>query len=583
MARVHCVLSMPEPNSHLFRVRMEVKGAAGDHVDLVMPAWTPGSYKVRDFAKNVQEFAAGRARWEKVDKSRWRVFAKGDVAVEYAVWAFELSVQTSHLDSEHGYVNGASVFFYVDGHKDAPVTLEIRAPRGWRVATGLERRGRVWTAPDYDVLVDCPIEIGTFQRRTFRVRGAPHHLVLHGPANYDEDALVRDVEKIVKAEVAMMRHVPYRDYTFILHNTTERGGGLEHLNSTSLQYPATQYRPREKYENFLELVAHEFFHLWNVKRIRPEMLGPFDYEREVYTGLLWVMEGITSYYDTLMLPRAKLIKPDKYLKRIGERIQKFEEKPGRRRQSLTESSFDTWTKLYQPNENTPNCQMSYYEKGELVGMCLDLEIRRRTRNRRSLDDVMRWLYDMFARRGKGFPEAEFQRACERFADYVDGVADVPWDRFLSAAGVKLEKEPKKPEEGDPARRRKPWLGVTVQKNGAALAVASVIEGSPAWKGGLSARDELVAMDGAKVNPDDWEKRIEDREPGDRMRFTVFRSGFLKEVEVRLGEKENVSWVLRRVKRPTASQKAVYESWLGARWVSSARAVEGKRAKRSGDR
>jgi predicted metalloprotease with PDZ domain len=573
MTHVRYALSMPRPGSHLFHVRMEVKGAPGDTTDLVMPVWTPGSYKVRDFARNVQDFSAGRHAWKKVDKSRWRVFAGGDVTVEYDVWAFELSVQTSHLDAEHGFVNGASVFLYADGHKGAPVTLEIRAPKGWRVATGLERRGRLYAAPDYDVFVDCPIEIGTFEQRTFRVRGKPHHLAIHGPGNYDAEALVRDLRKVVETEIRIMRHVPYDQYLFIMHHSPERGGGLEHLNSTALQHPARNYRPREKYENFLELAAHEFFHLWNVKRLRPEPLGPFDYEREVYTSLLWAMEGLTSYYDTLVLCRAGIMTPEKYLKKVAERLQKFEEKPGRRRQSLSASSFDTWIKLYQPNENALNSQMSYYEKGELVGMCLDLEIRRRTEGRRSLDDVMRGLYRECLRRRQGFPEPEFRRACERaaggslrrfFADFVDGTGDIPWNRFLGVAGLRLEKEPRKPEEGEAPRKAKPWLGVAVQK-GAVLAISAVVEGSPADRAGLSVRDELVALDGARVLPDEWEKRLEECDPGDRLRLTVFRAGYLREFTVTLGRKENVSWVVRKAKRPAPLQKKIYQGWLWAPW------------------
>jgi predicted metalloprotease with PDZ domain len=573
MTQVRYTLSMPDPNSHLLHVKMEVHGAPGGSTDFVMPVWTPGSYKVRDFAKNVQDFAAGRNAWRKVDKSRWRVAAGGDVTVDYDVWAFELSVQSSHLDAEHAFINGASVFMYADGHKDAPVSVEIKAPKGWRIATGLERRGLRYTAPNYDLLVDCPIEIGTFVKRSFQVRGVPHHVVIHGDGNYDEKRMVEDVRKIVETEIQILRHVPYKDYTFLLHNTSERGGGLEHLNSTALQYPAMGYKPREKYDNFLELVAHEFFHLWNVKRIHPEMLGPFDYEREVYTTLLWVMEGFTSYYDTLVPCRAKLFTPEKYFKRMADRVQKYEEKPGRKRQSLSESSFDTWIKLYQPNENSGNCQMSYYEKGELVGMCLDLEIRHRSDNRKSLDDVMRLLYEEYGRDGKGFPEEEFKRACERvagnldrfFADLVDGTSEIPWNRYLGYAGAKLEREPKRPEEGEAPRKARAWMGVGTSKAGGFLSVANVIEGSPAWKAGLSAKDEVIAIDGAKLAAEDFEKRLDDYEPGERARFTIFRSGFLKELEVTLGAKENVSWVIRKVKAPSARQKKIYEGWLWTKW------------------
>jgi predicted metalloprotease with PDZ domain len=579
MTQVRYTLSMPRPHSHLFHVRIDVTGAPGDMTDFVLPVWTPGSYKVRDYARNLQDFTARGRQWKKIDKSRWRVAGGGNVTVEYDVFAFELSVQSSHLDSEHGYVNGAGVFCYLDGRKDVPVELELRVPRGWRIATGLDRHGRLFTASSYDVLIDCPIEMGTFEEKSFRVRGVPHRIAIHGPGNYDEQGLVRDIQKIVETEVGMFRHIPYRHYTFILHNSTERGGGLEHLNSTSLQYAPTLYRPREKYENFLELVAHEFFHLWNVKRIRPEMLGPFDYEKEVYTSLLWVMEGFTSYYDTLVPCRAKLFTPEKYFKKMADRIQKYEEKPGRKRQSLSQSSFDTWIKLYQPNENATNAQMSYYEKGELVGMCLDLEIRQRTSNRKSLDDVMRRLYQEYGRGGRGFPEGEFQRTCEEilgsgldrfFEDFVDGVADIPWARFLGHAGCALHREPRKPEEGEEKRSHRAWIGVATQRSGGVLSVASVVEGSPGDRAGLSAKDELLAMDGQKVNPEDWEKRLDERRPGDRVRFTIFRNGFLRELPVTLGRKENVTWAIRRVKTPTALQRRIYEGWLGVAWETAKR-------------
>jgi predicted metalloprotease with PDZ domain len=573
MTHVHYAVSIPDPNSHLVHVRMTARGLPGDTTDVVLPVWTPGSYKVRDYAKNIQEFSAGRNAWRKVDKSRWRIAAGGDLTLEYDVWAFELSVQSSHVDADHAFLNGASVFFYVDGHKDAPITIDLDIPKGWKVASGLEQRGRTLIAPDYDILVDSPIEMGTFTKRTFSVRGVPHHLVIHGEGNYDEKKMVDDVRRIVETEIKILRDIPYPHYTFILHNTQDRGGGLEHLNSTALQVPAQGYRPREKYENFLELVAHEFFHLWNVKRIHPEMLGPFDYEREVYTTLLWVMEGFTSYYDTIVPCRAKLWGPDKYLKKMADRIQKFEEKPGRRRQSLSESSFDTWVKLYQPNENSTNCQMSYYEKGELVGMCLDLEIRHRTGNRQSLDDVMRLLYRDYGRRGEGFPEGEFKRTCEKiagnldrfFRDLVDGVAEIQWSHYLGYAGVTLEKEARKAEEGESVRKARAWLGIGTAKSGGVLSIASVVEDAPAWKAGLSAKDEVIAIDGLKLSADDFERRLDEYEPGDRARFTIFRSGYLREIPVTLGAKENVTWAIRRVKAPSALQKKIYEGWLWSKW------------------
>ncbi|HXX93447.1 MAG TPA: PDZ domain-containing protein, partial [Planctomycetota bacterium] len=316
-------------------------------------------------------------------------------------------------------------------------------------------------------------------------------------------------------------------------------------------------------------------HLWNVKRIHPDMLGPFDYEKEVYTTLLWVMEGLTSYYDTLVPCRARLFTPEKYFKKMADRIQKYLEKPGRRRQSLSQSSFDTWIKLYQPNENATNAQMSYYEKGELVGMCLDLEIRHRTGNRKSLDDVLRRIYQEYGRAGRGFPEGHFKQACERVAGNldrffqlaVDGVGDLPFGRFLGYAGCELHLEPRKPEEGEERRRHRPWIGLSTQRSGPVLTIAGVVEGSPADRAGLSAKDELVALDGMKINPDEWDKRLDEREPGDRVRLTVFRSGFLRDLAVVLGRKDNVTWTLRKAKSATAAQKRIYEGWLGSKWDS----------------
>lgn len=578
MSRVRYVLSMPEPATHLLHVRVEVDGAPGPHTDFVLPAWTPGSYRIRDFARHVQEFSAGGRTWTKTDKSRWRVEGGGSVAVEYKVFAFELSVRSSHLDSDHAFVNGAGVFMLADGMKDDPVELSIRAPRGWRTATALRsRRGR-FLASGYDELADSPIEIGSFERRTFRVGGRRHELAIHGPGNHDPARLVADLKKIVEAERRIFRELPYERYVFILHHVPEGGGGLEHRASTALQYPPYQYRPREKYENFLELAAHEFFHLWNVKRIRPEMLGPFDYEREVYTRLLWVMEGITSYYDTLVVTRAKLASADRYLKKTSERIRKFEEKPGRRKQALSASSFDAWIGLYQPNENAPNCQMSYYEKGELVGMCLDLELRQRTAGRKSLDDVMRLLWTEWGRRDRGFPEDEFRRTCERVAggslaafwrDFVDGTAEIPWGRFLAHVGIELHREPEKPAEGEPPRDAKPWLGASLQKSAGGMAVSAVVEGGPAWKAGLSVKDEIVALDGLKAG-EDLERRLDEASPGDRVRLALFRSGVLRELEVVLGRRDAGTRALRRVKSPTALQKRIYEGWLGHPWAPDRR-------------
>jgi predicted metalloprotease with PDZ domain len=569
-------VSLLRPRTHLLEVTINLSGLAGASFDLVMPAWTPGSYKIRDYARHVQDFSAGRLRWRKEDKGRWRVMTGGAerARVTYRVYAFEMNARGAHFDDDHGYLNGAAVFMYLDGAKERPVTLDLRLPAGWRVATGLRSvTARRFAAADYDELVDGPIEAGRFELKTWRTRGIEHRLVLHGPINRPLDRVTKDLAKIVEAEARLFGGLPYPDYTFILHTAPGTYGGLEHRNSTSLEFSPTGFRAREDYEGFLELAAHEYFHLWNVKRIRPAMLGPFDYEREVHTTLLWAMEGITSYYDGLFLVRAGLTTPERHFRKTAKRWQAFLDKPGRRHHTLSEASVDAWIRYYQPNEHSPNATVSYYEKGEFVGMALDLEIRRRTRNRRSLDDVLRRLYRLVESEGAGFPESEYRRVCEEVAggslagfwrDFIDGTRELDLGRYLACAGLGFKREPKK-EEGESKPARGPWLGAAVQRSGDHLAVTTVRSGSPAERAGLCARDEILALDGSRAEAESWEKRLEDLKPGRRARLTVLRSGRLREIEI-VPELRDAT-VLKIVPLPKtgALQKAIHKSWVGRPW------------------
>jgi predicted metalloprotease with PDZ domain len=581
MPSVSYTVSMLRPKTHLLDVTVEVTGLAGASFELVLPAWTPGSYKIRDYARHVQDFSAGRLRWRKEDKGRWRVMTGGAerARVTYRVYAFEMNARGAHLDADHGYLNGAAVFMYLDGAKERPVTLDLRIPAGWRVATGLRPRGRGFTAADYDELVDCPIETGRFELVKWRTRGIEHRLALHGRVNRPLGRVAKDLAKIVEIEARMFGGLPYPDYTFLLHTAPGTYGGLEHRNSTSLEFSSTGFRAREDYENFLELAAHEYFHLWNVKRIRPAMLGPFDYEREVRTTLLWAMEGITSYYDGLFLVRAGLTTPERYFKKAAKRWQAFLEKPGRRRHALSESSFDAWIKYYQPNEHSPNATVSYYEKGEFVGMALDLEIRRRTRNRRSLDDVLRRLYRLVRSEGAGFPESEYRRVCEEVAggslagfwrDHIDGTRDLALERFLGHAGLGFKREPKK-EEGEATPAKRPWIGAVVQRAGALMSVATVRSDSPAERAGLCARDEILALDGACVDLETWERRLEDLKPGRAARLTVFRAGALRDIVVAPEVRDATVLKIVPLAKADALQKSIHRSWLGAAWKAGPKA------------
>ncbi|HEX2021122.1 MAG TPA: M61 family peptidase, partial [Candidatus Thermoplasmatota archaeon] len=519
---VRYALAMPEPETHLFHVEMAFEPREG-RPRIAMPAWAPGSYLVRDFARHVQDVEASDGRGRalavaRIDKQTWEVDARGArrVVVRYRVYANELSVQTAHLDATHGFANGPAVFAYVVGRKEEACELVVRPFPGWRVDVALRETGRGrFAAPDYDALADAPLEIGTHRRLAFRAAGVRHRIALYGRGNEDERRVVEDLRRIVEEEAALWGGLPYDDYLFIIHLTDRGSGGLEHRGSNVSLVDRFTFQPGKKYEDFLSLEAHEFFHTWNVKRLRPAALGPFDYAKESHTTLLWAMEGVTSYYDHLVLARAGLLTEARYREFLGETITKLLQQPGRLKLSLAESSFLAWIKLYKQDANWVNTGVSYYLKGELVAMVLDLEIRRRTRGRRSLDDVLRALYEEYPFDGPGIPEARlggrdgWRETLERVTGvswrafwrrHIEGTDEVDFDRALRVVGWRVrpvrrdDDAEKKREKGDYAAAGA-WLGVETKEVERRLRAAQVLVGSPALAAGVSPDDELVALDG----------------------------------------------------------------------------------------
>lgn len=572
---VRYTVAMPEPATHLYTVTMRVANLAvgRKHVDLKFPVWTPGSYLVREFERNVQDFAAtsgGRAaRWEKTDKSTWRVWLAPnarDLEATYRVYANELTVRTSHLDDSHAYFNGANLFFYVDGAKDVPVRLTLVVPSEWKVATGLERAegptpsgatsAYTFTAPDYDRLVDSPVEAGPNQILTFEALGKPHEIAIWGHGNEDPERMTADVKKIVETAGAIFGNtLPYDRYVFILHLSANSGGGLEHLNSTTLGTRPFVFQKKEFYKNFLGLVAHEYFHAWLVKRIRPEALGPFDYTTENYTKMLWLMEGGTDFFAMRVLERAGLLTEDEFYKELAKQIQDLENTPGRRRMSVEDASFNAWIKGYRPNEHSVNDQISYYTKGAVVSAMLDFEIRGRTNGAKSLDDVLRYLWANYTTKGKGIPENALQPAVEAvaggsfeefFDKYVRGTAEIDYNRFLAKVGYKLIAETPKDESRIDPSKSSGWLGANTRESSTGLSVTEVLEESPAWKAGLNAGDELVAIDGLRATQSSLNDRIADRAPGETVTLTVFRRDLLRTIPVTLGERPPQSYKIVKI-------------------------------------
>jgi predicted metalloprotease with PDZ domain len=583
-------VSMQRPYTHLLGVeaRLRYSSGAPATLDLRMPVWTPGSYLVREFERHVQDFKAegdgGRAlQWSKVNKDTWRVETGGarELRVSYNVYSNELSVRTNEVNDRHAFWNNAATLMYPDGYLGAPSTLRVEPLAGWKIATGLPAvsgQRDTFRAENFDILYDSPFLVSNFRVVEFEVKGVPHRVVIDGEGNYDPERMRRDVKKIVETEADMMREIPYHDYTFILMLVAgQGGGGLEHLNSTALTYRRFGFSTDADWRGFYGLVAHEFFHLWNVKRIRPDALGPFDYTQENYTRLLWVAEGCTDYYANLTLRRAGLTTDKQYLEGVARAFQNLQETPGRLEQSAEESSFDAWIKYYRPDENFINSSVSYYDKGAILGLLLDLEIRKRSGGARALDDVMRALYTDFYKKGRNYTPEDFQRTAETaaggsleefFRRYVRGREELDYNAALDTVGLRLDTA--RAADGRPAPEEA-YLGASLAQDGDRLTVRAVPAGSPAYEQGLNAFDQIVAVDGFRATRDFLAARISDRKPGDAVALTIFRADELRTLTFKLGARKNAVYRILPAAQATDGQKRNYQSWLAAPFPQAGRA------------
>jgi len=587
---------MSRPHTHLFEVDIKIKrtGNAPNEESLVMPVWTPGSYLIREFERHVQDFSAKDAagqplKWEKVNKDTWRIATNGiaEWHATYRVYANELSVRTSELNSTHAYWNNANLLMYLDGFLKAPSSVQVLAPDVWKVATSLPIAPgpkNMFRAENFDILYDSPFEASAFKTLVFNVKGVPHRIVIDGEGNYDAEKMRRDVQKIVETEVEIMGgEIPYKDYTFFLHLRANAGGGLEHLNSASLGYPRFGFKPssgdrttssspnatapERDYRGFLSLVAHEFFHLWNVKRLRPDALGPFDYTKENYTKVLWVAEGITDYYAEVALRRANLVTEQEFLSATAKSFQNLQNTPGRFEQTAEESSYDSWIKFYRQDENSVNSQVSYYDKGAILGLLIDLEIRKRSNGTKSLDDVMRYLLAEYFKKDRNYGPEDFQKTCELmagssleefFAKYVRGRDELDYNAALNVAGLQLDIT--KNEEGKLVE--KALFGADTEWENDRLIVKKVYAGSPAYDQGLNTGDQIVALNNMRVTKEFFDARLAEKKPGDLINLTIFRFDDLSTLLIKLGRATEGTYRIVPLPNQTEAQKRVYKSWLG---------------------
>jgi predicted metalloprotease with PDZ domain len=572
---IHYQVAMPQPETHLFEVTLEVTNYSSPILDLKLPVWTPGSYLVREYAKNLQDFAAFAndqpLRWWKKSKNHWQIDKRNvtKLTIRYRVYANELSVRTNHLDVTHGYFNGAALFFRLPGWEKQPIRVTILPPDPqWRVTTALPVDGEAdntFYAADFDTLVDSPFEIGSHELYQFEALGKPHELAIWGQGNIQPQEVIADIRKIIQVEAEMFGGLPYERYVFLLHLFHQAYGGLEHKNSCSLIYQRFGFRAHDKYERFMQLVAHEFFHLWNVKRIRPKALEVFDYDQENYTPSLWFCEGTTSYYDLLIPLRAEIYDAKTYLHNLSKEISRFLTIPGRKVQPLSESSFDAWIKLYRPDPNSGNSQISYYLKGAMVSLLLDLLIRAKHRNQNSLDDVMQQMWQQFGKAEVGFTPEQLQAVIESvagmdlgdfFERYLHGTEELPFNEYLAPFGLQLVAEVEE----------EPYFGVKINTENGREMIKFVEGGSPAQQAGIDPGDELLAINGIKVGANNFSDRLKDFQAQDTIQVAVFHQDLLRTVAVTLAEPRPVKYQVISVHNPDSVQQENLAGWLGVQTI-----------------
>ena len=572
-AKISYSLKMPRPQNHYFQVEMQVTQLKQKTATVKLPVWAPGSYLVREFSRHLNQVKAYSLQGAalpviKKTKNAWEIDLKGQTAfvVKYEVYAFELSVRTSFLDETHGFVSGPSMFMYLDGHKETGGELLVQPHASFkRISTGMSLKSEVkqgnnqtFTFDNYDQLVDSPIEIGNQFEFEFEAAGVKHTVAMYGEGNFDPERLKEDMAKIVEEETKVVGVNPNKRYVFIVHNVVGGDGGLEHCNSSVLSVDRWTY-DGSNYINFLNLVAHEYFHLWNVKRIRPIELGPFNYDQEVYTNYLWVMEGFTSYYDELILRRCGFYSQEEMLKKIQIAVNYVESSVGARVQPVAHASFDAWIKAYRPNENSSNTTMTYYSRGLIIASVLDAMIIKQSNGKECLDHFMKDLYETYyVGKNRGFTDAEF-KACltkhtgqdmaEFFLKYIDGTDVIPYSMYFLPLGVEVS------DVGGV----KPVFGANVSEEGGKVIIKSIRSNSSAEDAGLSVNDEVIACMNYRVDKSMLDALMNGAAVGDEFELTISRDKLMRKVIVKITGQKRSTFIFTN--RHTDESLPLYTYWL----------------------
>ena len=566
-------VKMDNPEWHFFHVQLTCKGIKKEFIDFKMPAWTPGYYQKMDFAKNLERLKATNEtgkelKWQKINDNTWRVSSNNSntVNLSYEIKTVRPFVATPYLDETRAYILPAAVFLHIDKMLDQPVQVRVVPESKWnRVATGLDSLpGKKFTyaAPDFDILYDSPILVGNLEELTpFKIRGVTHRFIGLKLGDFDREQFINDLKKIVDAAVNIIGHIPYKSYTFIAIGAGP--GGIEHLNNTTFGFNGSNFKNRDSYIRTLYFLAHEYFHHYNVKRIRPIELGPFDYDKGSRTKMLWVSEGLSVYYEYIVVKRAGITSDAELFNAFRGNMVAFENKPGKRYQTLEQASYETWSDgPFGRTGDEVNKTISYYDKGPAVGLLFDFKIRQVTNNKRSLDDVMRFLYkEYYQKKKRGFTEEELKSAFESVAgvslanefDYITTTKELDYPTYFRYAGLDI----------DTTTQVLPgaYAGFTLREREDSVFIANVDYESPAWNTGIRRGQQLAKIKGEKATASSYNKIITGARPGDKINLTLSINNVMTDIEIVFTEKTEKGFKITPSADPDTLQKQILEGWL----------------------
>lgn len=558
-------ISITAPEHHLADIEMKFDVAAGTQV-VSLPAWRSGKYQILDLANGVRHFQVQDSRgttlaFSKIEKSSWQFETKaaGVVTVRYQLYANQLEQRTRHIDDTHAYLNASAVLMYHASQRLQPVKVQLQVPAGWRSTSGMQRgdNPHMFIADNYDVLADSPIETGVHQAFTFSADQRDYEVVIWGQGNYDAPTLVKDLQKLVQQAPSIWQGYPYQRYLFIIHATGGAKGATEHLNSTVIQRERFSFGSRADYLAFLSTAAHELIHTWNVKAYRPSEMVPYDYLQPNYSKLLWISEGSTSYFQNQLLLRAGLMTHDEFYADLAKRLDRFERLPGAQVQSVAESSFDNWISL--GGDHADNFSVNIYSEGYLVSWMLDHFILQQSGLKASYRTLHQELYRRYAKT-TAFTAGDVQQIAAELTgqslqqfwqQQVESPLTLQADEILAAAGLQRIK----------AKKQQAWIGISSQPRQGVEHINKVERDSPAWHAGLTADDQIVAVDQLQLTQP-MTSRLKDYKAGQAITLTFFRSGRLMEAKVKLAELPAEPSKIKPIASPASQQKAYHRAWLG---------------------